>query len=47
MVDRFAGGGADPIDDADGAEHQTIDVAGLEEGHLIKRDDAAGEQHLP
>jgi len=44
--DRFVRRIAQPIDDADGAEHQAIDVARFDEGELIQRDDAAGEQHL-
>ena len=46
-VDRFVRGVAQPIDDADGAERQAIDVARLDQRELIERDDAAGEQNLP
>ncbi len=38
---------AHAIDDAHRAEHQAIDVTRLDQRELVKRDGAAGQQHLP
>ncbi len=35
-----------PIDDPQGAKHESIEVAGFDQGHLVERQVAAGEQGL-
>ncbi len=45
-VDRFLRRDAQPVDDAEPAEHQRVEVARFDERELVQRDGPAREQHL-
>ena len=37
-VDGFPRRGAEPVDDAEAAEHEAVEVAGFDQGELVERD---------
>ncbi len=46
-IDSLTRRNSQPVDDSHGSEHQCIDIASLDQCHLVKRDHTAREQYLP